>query len=206
MQSTIPLSVVTPLSPNQPSSLPGRTRPQQSPGSTTAPPPSGNWQTEGYPEFTKWMSGSNDCFVVRKFSQLCARSILLLQDDLMQLETQLLMYDNYSRSQPRGQGGTGSFRIDQNEKGNPRDRLMRDITLKLKEYYELLNLATAIKGRPGAQDFQVQNVENWFHNRAGAIHQDERTFIREKGDLMTLTPKSKSLFRQWLERYSGIRN
>lgn len=126
------------------------------------------WKYKGYPEFTKWMASSHDFFVVRRFTQLGARATLLLQDDLTKIEEDINLMDEFSMSQPSGRGGCGSFRMDQQE-GSPRDTRLREAIPKLKEYYDLLNSFSEVRGRPGAQDRQVRNVENWLSNNHNAI-------------------------------------
>jgi hypothetical protein len=161
-----------------------------------------SWQLDGYPGLTHWISGSNDFFVVRKFSQLGARAVLLLQDDLTRLEESVSAMEKYSKGRPNGKGGTGSFRIDMKEasSGNPRDKARG-----LKEYYELLNLFSAIKSRPGAQKVQIQTVKRWLEGHAAAIHPYECEFIEKKGELITLVPEPKSLLRLWFEKTPLLR-
>ena len=165
------------------------------------------WKSKGYPELTKWMASSNDFVVVRKFTPLATRALLLLQDDVVRLERDIAQMDAFSRRQPAGQGGTGSFRIDREEaaRGSPRDATVRKAAEKLKEYYEFLNVFSEVKNRPGAHDYQRRNVANWFHNNSAAIEQEESSFIEREGDLIVLVPKQRSLLRQGLEQVSLIR-
>lgn len=171
-------------------------------------PPLDPWKSLGYPELTRWMASSNDFVVVRKFTPLAVRALLLLQDDIARLERDISRMDEFSKSQPPGKGGTGSFRIDREEAkhGSPREATTREAVEKLKEYYAFLNLFSTVKSRPGAQDHQISNVANWFHNNDTAIDQDETCFIQSEGDLIALVPKQRSLLRHGLEQIPSIRN
>ena len=154
------------------------------------------------------MASSNDFIVVRKFTPLAVRALLLLQNDVARLERDIHRMDEFSKLQPYGKGGTGSFRIDQEEAqhGSPRDAALRKTAEKLKEYYEFLNHFSALKSRPGAKNYQIRNVSNWLHNNDQAIDQDEASFIQSEGDLIALVPKQRSLLRHGLEQVSSIRN
>lgn len=154
------------------------------------------------------MASSNDFVVVRKFTPLAVRALLLLQDDVVRLEGDIHGMDDFSKKQPPGKGGTGSFRIDREEakQGSPRDAAVREAAIRLREYYEFLNQFSAVKSRPGANDYQIGNVINWFHNNSQAIDQDESRFIQSEGDLVALVTKQRSLLRHGLEQISPIRN
>lgn len=89
------------------------------------------WKTHGYPELTRWMASSNDFLVLRRFGQTGTRIALKLQDELVRMEDELRQMDAFASSQPRGCGGSGSYRLDED---SPRDRLLLDMAPKLKEY------------------------------------------------------------------------
>lgn len=89
------------------------------------------WKTHGYPELTRWMASSNDFLVLRRFSQIGARITLKLQDELVRMEDQLRQMDDFASSQPKGCGGSGSYRLDE---GSPRDKLLLEMAPRLKEY------------------------------------------------------------------------
>ncbi|KAF2173237.1 hypothetical protein M409DRAFT_17182 [Zasmidium cellare ATCC 36951] len=160
------------------------------------------WKTHGYPELTRWMASSNDFLVLRRFSQVGVRLTLKLQDELVRMEEQLRQMDDFASNQPERRGGSGSYRLDE---GSPRDKLLEEMAPRLREYYDFVNAFSQIKSRPGAQNFQILHVRNWFDNHHDAIYEPEREFVAEQndGDLITLVDKPKSLLRQFLQRFTG---
>jgi len=161
------------------------------------------WKYEGYPEFTQWMASSNDFLVVRRFSRLGTRAMLLLQDDLTRLEEEIQAMDDYTMNLPSGSGGCGSFRLDE---GSPRAAKLREAIPKLKDYWGCVEAFSSMKSRQGAQDHQVRNVQNWLHNHGNAIDPDEQAFIDHEGDTIAVVSKQKSLLRLLLERFQPMRS
>lgn len=70
------------------------------------------WKQLGYPAFSKWMSSSDDFLVLRRFSTLNVRVLLLLQDRIVRLERDLGRYDEAARLAPDEFPNSGSFRLD----------------------------------------------------------------------------------------------
>lgn len=70
------------------------------------------WKQLGYPAFSKWMSSSDDFLVLRRFSTLNVRVLLLLQDRIVRLEEDLGRYDEAARQAPDEFANSGSFRLD----------------------------------------------------------------------------------------------
>lgn len=70
------------------------------------------WKQLGYPSFSKWMSSSDDFLVLRRFSTLNVRVLLLLQDRIVRLERDLGRYDEAARQAPDEFANSGSFRLD----------------------------------------------------------------------------------------------
>ena len=78
-----------------------------------------------------WMASDHDFFVVRRFDNLAARVILLLQWDISKLESRLAAMD-FERKHGFGADlNNGSFECDDDE----RQDYIRSIHGKLKEYY-----------------------------------------------------------------------
>lgn len=70
------------------------------------------WKQLGYPALSKWMSSSDDFLVLRRFSTLNVRVLLLLQDRIVRLERDLGRYDEAARQAPDEFANSGSFRLD----------------------------------------------------------------------------------------------
>lgn len=58
------------------------------------------------------MSSSDDFLVLRRFSTLNVRALLLLQDRIARLERDLSRYDEAARQAPDEFANSGSFRLD----------------------------------------------------------------------------------------------
>lgn len=162
------------------------------------------WKFQGYPLFAKWMGSSNDFCVVRRFTQLGARALLRLQDEIVELESRLEELDNISMKDPSTYGRLNSFRFDQ-EQELERDSCMEELTTKLKEYYGFLEAFTSVRNRQGAHEYQIKNVKTWLENNLGSVDSDESTFTQKEGDAIALVARPKSLLRQGLEKVALVR-
>lgn len=94
------------------------------------------WKQLGYPAFSKWMSSSDDFLVLRRFSTLNVRALLLLQDRIVRLERDLGRYDEAARHAPDEFANSGSFRLDAWE---DRKSIM-DQLLPLLEQYSMVTI------------------------------------------------------------------
>ena len=86
----------------------------------------------GYPEFTRFMAASDDCFLLRRFSGLGARTLLLLQHQIEVKEKAISMWDERTMKLP-GQGGCGSLADDMN---TARGVLLMETVPLLQQYCE----------------------------------------------------------------------
>lgn len=89
------------------------------------------WKYVGYPGFSRFMASSNDCFALRKFTSLNVRTLLKLQNNVVELERRLDEMDNFSMNLPPDEGGCASFRLDAN---SPREELLDEIEAALDKY------------------------------------------------------------------------
>lgn len=162
------------------------------------------WKFQGYPLFSKWMASSNDFCVVRRFTQLGARVLLRLQDEIVELESRLEGLDAASMKDPSTYGRVNSFRFDK-EQELERDSCMEELTTKLKEYYVFLEAFSNVRNRQGAHEHQIQNVKTWLANNQGSVDADESGFIQKEGDTIALVSRPKSLLRQGIESIALVR-
>ncbi len=76
-----------------------------------------HWRFKGYPAFATFLASSADALVVRRFDQLQARILLMLQDEIVMLETELFEEDQnlrrlWTRRGLEQEVGSSSFRKD----------------------------------------------------------------------------------------------
>ena len=76
----------------------------------------------------RWMASDDDFFVIRKFGEVAARVLLRMQDRIVQLEEDLHKQDRISAMHELH---SGTFR---KEKNLSRDKIMDELTWRLKEY------------------------------------------------------------------------
>lgn len=103
--------------------------------SSKAPANDEPWKHTGYRDFTNFVVSDNDFFVLRRFSNLTARVLLALQDELSQQENQLHTLEDRICDSLAPEVHNGSFRYDTSEE---RSELIREIGRKLRAYSELL--------------------------------------------------------------------
>lgn len=97
------------------------------------------WKFIGYRGFSMWMASDDDFFVVRRFDNLAARVILLLQWEISKLEKKLEDID-FDRRHGYGLDlNNGSFECDDGD----RQGCIRSIHGKLKEYCQCVLLAAS---------------------------------------------------------------
>jgi hypothetical protein len=94
------------------------------------------WKYAGYPEFSKWMSSSNDFFLLRRFDRLNTRVLLLLQDRIVRKEEELDALDAQSRELPDDEARNDSLRYDTD---SARERVLDNLSYLLKQYSKPLS-------------------------------------------------------------------
>jgi len=122
MQMPIPYGTAGPYQPPPMPNVPPHTRED----SDRQP-----WRYRGYPAFSKWMGSSNEFFVLRRFGDLNARVLLLLQDRIVRLEEQLEYEDKMALLAPNELADSGTFRDDMRPE---RERILDDLTWQLEKY------------------------------------------------------------------------
>lgn len=98
------------------------------------------WKYKGYPAFATWMASADDFMVLRRFSRLNARVLLLMQDRIVQKEEELDRMDVSSRkcSTADYDGNCSTFRF---EPCMRRREVLEELEPMLKEYSESNTLA-----------------------------------------------------------------
>ena len=160
------------------------------------------WKYIGYCGFCRFIASDDDFFIFRKFSNLTARVLLALQDELSELESQLQQIDTQLSLVSAANVHNGSFR---QESSQPRLDLIREIDLKLRAYNELINQHSQIRGRPQVPERDRNSLSNWFSNNEAAILAEETDYVKHSEDLFAIVPKSKTPLRSLLERSSHFR-
>jgi hypothetical protein len=89
------------------------------------------WKYIGYRGFCDFIASDNDFFVLRRFSALSARVLLALQDELVELETQLSLLEGSTSKETAPDVHNGSFR---QETQKSRLALIREVDIKLRAY------------------------------------------------------------------------
>ena len=85
----------------------------------------------GYPALSKWMASSRDFFLLRRYGNLTARSLLFLQHQIARIEMELESLDSESRSRNPGESHLDSFELDEFPK---RQKLIDDLIPLLQAY------------------------------------------------------------------------
>jgi len=89
------------------------------------------WKYEGYPGFSKRMASSDDFFLCRRFGELNARAILLMQDRIARKEEELHRMDCDAQKGPDDPGDSSSLRF---EPRMEREKLLDELIPMLQQY------------------------------------------------------------------------
>ncbi|KAH0556095.1 hypothetical protein GP486_005971 [Trichoglossum hirsutum] len=177
------------------------------------------WKYIGYRKFCEFVTSDNDFFILRRFSELTARVLLALQDELSELESQLQILENHLSQKSAPDVHNGSFRQETQE---TRLQLICKINMKLRAYSqsaatsmasasannildELVIQHSNLRSRPRVPEKDVTSISNWFHNYQNAIWHEETEYTNKPKDLFSIVPKAKTPLRQLLERSSHFR-
>ncbi|KAK8044179.1 hypothetical protein PG993_004203 [Apiospora rasikravindrae] len=168
----------------------------------------------GYKEFARYLSLTDEYFVLRRYDLLHCRILVTLQQRIAILEERLDELDEkLSRQTPDVHNGT--VRNDQPE----RQLLVEEIARELKSYgnYALnmtifqptlliLNAADMVlsykelKSAPSAPKRNINNINTWLSNNYSPIEDAEVAFLKAK-DLITVARPRKSVLRQFFEEH-----
>ncbi|KAI4259717.1 MAG: hypothetical protein L6R42_004448, partial [Xanthoria sp. 1 TBL-2021] len=189
-QGPYPRNTFNPLNP----------QPDQSPEGPMSCADREPYRYRGYPAMCTWMASDDDFFVVRKFSKLSARVVLLMQNRIVKLE-KIVHAEDAKCIEGEYKGENGSFNLDLSI---ARQRAMDELVGRLDQYQRFVLDHSKLKARPDATKRQISNVKNWLHNTNQPILQDEVSFIDEDGDLMPMVPRVKPPLRRFLDRFDII--
>lgn len=98
------------------------------------------WKYSGYRGFCDFAASDNDFVLLRRFSKLATRSLLALQDEIVELEDQLGRLEDQLMQSAGPDIHHGSFR---QETQDVRVELIKEIQEKLRVYCE--HLSASIK-------------------------------------------------------------
>ncbi|KAF2109647.1 hypothetical protein BDV96DRAFT_502346 [Lophiotrema nucula] len=160
------------------------------------------WKYVGYRGFCDFVASDNDFFILRRFSKIATRSLLALQDDLVELENQLKILEGRSMQKAGPDVHHGSFR---QETHDERAALIEEMQVKLRNYYDLANSFSQLRSRPKAPQKSINSTRNWFANHRNAILEEETEYINQKNDLFQMVPTTPSPLRGLLERSTRFR-
>ncbi|KAF7535499.1 hypothetical protein G7054_g5351 [Neopestalotiopsis clavispora] len=150
------------------------------------------WKYVGYRGYSSVVS-LDDFFILRRFGTLNARVALLLQDKVVELETQLEDIDKLYSKKETPHLNNGTFRDDLEE----RSELLEQIAVALKRYN--------IRKLPPAPVHDVKNLQNWHHTHdQRAIKFEEYQYLEKKTDLVRLVPENKTNVRRLVDKSSWL--
>ncbi|KAM7216910.1 hypothetical protein V8F06_007673 [Rhypophila decipiens] len=140
----------------------------------------------GYKDFTRHAASSKDDFLVlRRFDRVHCRLLLMLQDQVVELESELDALDTRLSKRSAPDLDNGSMRNDVAERKDLLERLHR----RVREY---------------ASKRSIDNLRTWLSNHFNPIHPLEADFINNNDtDLITLSansPSSRSPFKRSIEK------
>ncbi|KAK4215345.1 hypothetical protein QBC37DRAFT_419460 [Rhypophila decipiens] len=160
------------------------------------------WKYIGYKDFTRHAASSNDDFLVlRRFDRVHCRLLLMLQDQVVELESELDALDARLSKRSAPDLDNGSMRNDVAERKDLLERLHR----RVREYDDLLSQYTTLKSHPEASKRSIKTIRTWLSNHFNPIHPLEADFINNNDDtdLITLlanSPTSRSPFKRSIEK------
>jgi hypothetical protein len=161
------------------------------------------WKYVGYRGFSRFIASDHDFFMLRAFSEISARVLLMLQDELVELETKLEGVDGRLSNEAATDVHNGSFR---EETSSERRDTLIEIDRKLRAYNELVLQHSELRGRLGVPEKDQQSLKNWLYNHDDqAILPQEADFANHSDDLFPVVARPKTSLRQLLERSRRFR-
>lgn len=146
-----------------------------------------------------------------------------MQDQITQLEEKLEYEDHLCRQAPKEDADCGTFHRDHWPR---RNQILADLASKLDRYRTDPERATssdlgdiangvvetfilnhsALKARPKAADFQIQNVKQWLQNANDPITSEEVSFIDNHEDLIPMVSREGTPLRRFLlDKFDRLR-
>ncbi|KAM7185330.1 hypothetical protein V8F33_012448 [Rhypophila sp. PSN 637] len=154
------------------------------------------WKYIGYKDFARHASSNDDFLVLRRFDRVHCRLLLMLQDQVVELESELDALDTRLSKRSAPDLDNGSMRNDVAERKDLLDRLHR----RVQEYDDLLNQYITLKSRPRASQPTINKIRKWLSNHFNPIHPLEADFINNDTDLLTLAKPPRSPLKRLLEK------
>ncbi|KAF2647209.1 hypothetical protein K491DRAFT_614942, partial [Lophiostoma macrostomum CBS 122681] len=144
----------------------------------------------GYPRFSALIASHDHFYLYRRFSDLRTRILLLKQDRLSYLESQLRNTDNQETKPLR----LGSCRADDCSK---RSLILSQIDEALTDYDNMITRNHLILGFETARPQAVTSLRNWVAGTR-CIARAEVAYLQYPRDLFSIAPTNKTIIT-WLE-------
>ncbi|KAF3221166.1 hypothetical protein TWF106_006491 [Orbilia oligospora] len=145
----------------------------------------------GYPRYSALMASHESFQIVRRFSNLRTRLLLLHQDRISRLEKKLEAIDKHESSPLF----LASSRRDGNEE---RQTVLFDIEEALKTHDDLIDRNFRILGFPAARPRDVASLQNWQSANA-CMSREEQEYLSRREDLLCISTPGDG-FLSWLEQ------
>ncbi|OCK87775.1 uncharacterized protein K441DRAFT_682405 [Cenococcum geophilum 1.58] len=147
-------------------------------------------ESRGYPALARFIGSDTDFFLFRKFNTLCARRLLYLQDELMELEARLDEVDSaeVSSGGDRELWNLHSRREDNN---STRTALMAEISRKLQHYHEAMAAQARVLAMDAPPEFVIESVANWIDGMKPVVEKESH-FLDCRDDLASLSAEHSS--------------
>lgn len=144
----------------------------------------------GYPRFSALLAAHDQFLVVRRFSGLRARLLLLAQDRLVELEERLCKVDHKEEAKVF----LASRRLDTNQE---REAILSEIQETLCAYDSLVERTARVSQLHAPHPWHVQSLRNWLDGSAAIAHR-ESDFLEHEADLASLG-RDEDNMALWLE-------
>ncbi|EXA33850.1 hypothetical protein NW761_014338 [Fusarium oxysporum] len=166
------------------------------PAQSAKPPTTGKIEDfrPGYPRFTALIASHSPFFIFRRFNRLRARLLLLKQDQLSILESELDQIDQ----QEKAPIFLGKSRIDRNAE---RLSVLSRIESALVDYDSFIDKTNLALTLSDAESRDVQSLRNWVDGN-GCLAGNETSYLEHDRDLVSLVPtldNAVKRFESWIE-------
>jgi hypothetical protein len=186
------------------------------------------WKYVGYKVFSRWLASDGAFLMVRRFGSLNARVALFLQDEIVQLETELDLIDATLSEEEMGMMNNGSFRKDPWERRKKLiGKCIPEALTRYRKFFRrrnktsfsfcsialgefkvahyskdsFLNGYIQLCNRPPIHKDDLATVKKWIRTNHKAIDPEEARFMDgNDDDLVGIHPKNRSWFRNLLDR------
>ncbi|KAL9632396.1 MAG: hypothetical protein Q9164_005348 [Protoblastenia rupestris] len=132
----------------------------------------------GYPQFSALIGSHSSFHVFRRFLRTRARILLLKQDEISSLESQL---DRVDHEETR-ELFLGNARRDMNPE---RKVLLAKLEVAFSSYDAFVDRNRAILARSDPRGEDITNLQNWVENTS-SLAEEETAYLSQHVDLMTI--------------------